>query len=154
MEGSQYYWELVLRDGTQIEVPPTAVQVIQRRMGNKEAINLRTRSVPYSEIKDFRQTDKSYGAVPLIDEAARAFKEPIYTETEEHGIKYVGVKATWVKRRVTQERWQNYYSKQMNRKLSEEGGMVLMAYVLPIHSIDLNEVQYCTPEEIAKLDRN
>lgn len=154
---TQYFWELTLKDDTTIEIPPSGVDVVKRRMANKDAINLRTRSIPYSEVKGFRQTDKRFSTIPLLDEAARAFNEPIYTETivERNGeeYKYVGVKAAWVKKQVTQDRWQNYYSKTMNKKLDSDSGMVTIAFVLPVHSIDLNEVQYCTEEEIAKLER-
>lgn len=149
----EYYWELVLKDGTKYEIPPKAVELVRKKMTAKEPINMRSAVIPFSEVKDFRQTEKRADLPPLIDDVARAFNEPQYTERVEHGIKYTGVKAAWVKKRVTQERWNNYYSKTMDKRIGEEDGMVVIAFVLPIHSIDFNEVQYCTQEEVEKLDK-
>lgn len=150
----EYYWKLVLKDDSEYTIKPQAVDLIRKRMAEKAPINLRTRTVPFSEVKDFRQTDKAYHETPLLEGVSQAFGEPVYTQTEWNGRTYEGILARWVKRRVTPERWQNYHAKTTDRRLGEEDGMVVIAYKLPVHSIDLREVQYCTPEEVQKLDNS
>jgi hypothetical protein len=154
----EYYWEIILRDGTTYEIKPQVVDLVRKRMAEKMPINLRSATIIPSDIVKFRQTDKPANQPPLLEEAAQAFREPIYTETiVDYGgepYKYTGVQARWVKKRVTQAQWQNYHSKTMDKRLDDEDGMVVIAYVLPVHSIDLNEVQYCTEDEVAKLSRS
>jgi hypothetical protein len=57
-----YYWELLLRDDTRIEVPPSAVSVIQKRMDEHQPIHTaKSGSIPFAEIRIFRPTNKAYG---------------------------------------------------------------------------------------------
>lgn len=141
----EWYWNLVLKDGTSIEVPPSAAPTIQKRMANKDAINLRTRSIPYSEIKGFEQSDKPFSAQPILSEVAQAFNEPIINPDG-------SVACQWVKKQVTQDRWHKHYANTYY-KLADEGGMVVMAWFQPIHDIDVNKMTICTDEEAEKLDR-
>lgn len=141
-----YYWELVLRDDTTVEITPQAVPIVQKRMSNKDAINLKTRSIPYSEIKEFRQTDKPYGQ-PLIEAAAQAFKEPIFNEDGSMVV-------NWVKKSVNQKSYAKQYAGiPAYRKLSEDGGRVMVAFRVAVQDIDISKVSPCTEQEIEQLTR-
>jgi hypothetical protein len=154
METSEYYWELVQFDGTRLEIPPQAVATVRQKLEAGEPISTRSMVIPSNQVKSFRKTDKPYTDQKLIEEAAQAFKEPIYTEVEYAGMKYTAVKARWVKQKVTQRKWDSWYAPSSYKRIGDaEDGMVTIAYVLPVHSIDLTQVQYCTPEEVAKLER-
>lgn len=149
-----YYWELVLKDDTVIEIPPAFVPTVQRRMGNKEVVNLRTRSIPYSEIKDFHISDKRFGAIPLLDEVAQAFKEPSYFTVHENGIDYEIMEGKWVKQTVTISKWEKYYSAMASyHKLDDNGTHVSMGFMKAMHEIDPSVTPYCSPDEVEKLDK-
>lgn len=142
-----YYWELICRDDTRYEIPPEAVEVVKRRMANKDAINLSSATIPYSEIKQFRVTDKRYAQQPLLEAAAHAFNEPMYNQDG-------SVIAKWVKKNVPQREYNKHYSHiQAYRRLGDTGSMVTVAFFLPVHDIDTNKVDYCTDDEIATLTR-
>lgn len=137
---NDYYWELQLRDGQKISVPPAGVPIVQRKMSAKEAIPTSTMTIPYADIVRFVKTSRRFTDVKLIEDAARAFNEPVYTEDG-------AIKARWVKRQVTPQEYSSYYAKGNYRRLGEEDGMVWVAFVLPVHKIDFNKVEYCTVEE-------
>lgn len=143
----EWYWNLVLKDGTSIEIPPSFVPVVQKRMANKDAINLKTRSIPYSEIKGFEQSEKPFSQQPLLSEVAQAFNEPVVNPDG-------SIACQWVKKHVTQDRWNKYYSASGSyKKLGDEGGMVIMAWFQPIHSIDVNKMTICNETETQTLER-
>lgn len=147
-----YYWELVEKDGTRHNIPPQAVDVVNKKMVAHDPIPLRTGTVPYAQIEHFRQTNKPYG-VKLLDDASRAFKEPVYQKTVQNGIEYTSVVCDWVKKPVTQREWDSYYAKSPSyRNLGSEGNMVMVAFRVPIHEIDTIATTICTPEEIKKLN--
>lgn len=141
---SEYYWELVQHDGTKLEIPPSGVDVIKRRMASGEPINTRTAVIPVNQIKFFRQTDRLFGSERLLEDVARAFNEPQLTDDG-------GIVSRWVKLQVTQASWNKTHSHSPNVKRIDEGsGMVTIAFRLPVHQIDLTSLQYCTAEEINK----
>lgn len=149
----EYYWELILKDGDVIEIPPAGAPVVQKRMGNKDPINLRTRTIPFSEIKAFQQTSKPFGQ-PLLEAAAQAFDEPMEFEVDGLLGKETVLEGKWVKKRVTNSEYTNHYSKiPAYRSLGSEGGMAVVAFMLPIHQIDLSEQSYCTDDEVKKLTK-
>lgn len=140
----EFYWELVQFDGTRIEVPPAAVEVIKRRWDAGQPIHTaRQGSIPHNQIKHFRPTDKVFTAQPLLEAAAQAFNEPV-VESE-------AIMCRWVKKRVTQQNWGRYYSHHPYKKLGEEGGMVLVGFRLPIHQINAVNTPYCTDDEVREL---
>lgn len=142
----EYYWELITRDGSRFEVPPSAVPVVKRRMDNHDPINFKTASVPYAQIEHFRITDKVYTDQPLLDSVAQAFKEEQISETGDMQVR-------WVKKTVTQDKWNKYYSANpAYRLLAEEGGMSQIAFRVPVHQIDQQLTPYCTEEEVSKLN--
>lgn len=151
----EYYWELILKDGEEIEIPPLAVEVVQRRLGNKDTINLKTRSIPFSEIKIFQQTSKPYGEQPLLDAAAQAFKDPIYVETVSPlGRKEEAIKGQFVKKKVTRREFNKYYAKLPSyRKLEDNGNFIEVAWLMPVHEIDVSKMNYCTPDEVELLTK-
>ena len=138
------YWELVLKDGTKYSIPPDSVELVNRKMKEHDAIELSTATVPYSEIQAFRITERKYTDKKLIEAAARAFNEPVLTEDG-------SVVSRWVKRTVTQDKWQKYYAPTGYRHLREEAGMVVIAYKLPIHQMNMEISTECTEEEVWRL---
>lgn len=141
----EYFWELITRDGTRFEVPPNGVQVIKRRMDSHDPINFRTASVPYAQIEHFRVTDKPFTTQRLLDDVAQAFGEE---QINEDG----SIQTRWVKKTVTQDRWNKYFgANSAYRKLGEENGMVQIGFRLPTHLVDQLATPYCTEEEINKL---
>jgi hypothetical protein len=148
----EYYWELVLKDGTRYEIPPSAVETVRDRMGAREPVNLKSAVIPYSEIGAFRKTNKAVSTQPLLEEAAQAFRQPITTEIEMNGKLYDGVEARWVKKEVTSREWSRFYAPSGYRQLDESGGMVTVAFRLPTHLIDQRLLMYCTAQEVAQLD--
>lgn len=148
----EYFWELVLKDGTRYEIPPKFVEAVRARMDAKEAVSLRSAVIPYSEIGAFRQTNKAQSDQSLLTEAAQAFRQPIATKIGVNGILYDGIEARWVKKEVTSREWSRFYAPSGYRKLDESGGMVTVAFRLPTHLIDPS-LGYCTDEEVAQLEQ-
>lgn len=142
-----FYWELILKDDTRYEIPPDVVDVVTRKMKAHDPVALSTATVPYSEIKHFRITNKPYGQQPLLEAAAQAFNEPVINEDG-------SIAAKWVKQLVTQREYARYYAAQPSyRSLGDEAGMVIVAHRLPVHQIDSTKVDYCTDDEISSLTR-
>lgn len=150
------YWHIELYSGEIIKVKPDPAKIkhIQNLISKQEgAITTPTRSIIVKDIKDFRVSDEMYTDQKLLEGASQAFKEPILTETPgPNGMVYVGVKARYVKKSVPRRKWESYYSKMSSyRLLSENDNYVMMAFVLPVHSIDHTKVQELTPEEELRL---
>jgi len=143
---SEYYWELITKDGTCIEIPPSGIDVVKKRMGNHDPINTRTQVIPYAQIEHFRITSKPYSAQNLLEEVAQAFNDPIHNEDG-------SIVCRWVKKEVTQDRWNKYYSPLGYKRIGGEGGITTVAMRLPVHLIDTNETPYCSDEEVHKLTR-
>lgn len=143
----EYYWELVTKDDSRYEIPPEAVEVVQRRMGNKDPINLSTATIPFSEIKHFRITDKAHTNQPLLEAAAQAFNEPIFNEDGSMVVR-------WVKKNVPNREYAKHYSHiPAYRRLGDDGNMVTVAFLLAVHDIDVNKVTDCTENEVRELER-
>lgn len=143
----KYYWEIVEFDGTVTQIPPEAHDVIQRRWDNNQAIHTTNHSIPANQIKKFRITDKPYGEQPLLEAAAQAFRQPVYHED--------AVVARWVKRSVPQQMYNRRYAGiPAYRSLGENNGMIMMAFRVPVHLIDVAQQTECTEDEVHKLDKN
>jgi hypothetical protein len=141
----EYYWELLQFDGTVTQIPPNAVDTIKRRWDAGEPIHLSIGSIPANQIKAFRLTDKLYNSQPLIEEVAQAFKEPLLSEDG-------SIKARWVKKHVTNEKWNKHYSAiHSYRHLGAENGMTIIAFKVPTHLIDYSMVQDCDDNDIKRL---
>ena len=140
------YWKLELKDGSSLMVPPSGVAIVKRKMLAKEPIPTRSRIIPFSEIKDFQRTSQQQTQQKLLEDASRAFNEPVITEN--------GVKSRWVKKDVTSGEYERYYGKSsMYHYLASNDGLVTIAFVLPVHQIDFNRLSYCTPDEEKKLEK-
>lgn len=141
----EYYWELVRRDGTTVDIPPNAVETVQRRWDSKQPIHTTNGSIPYGDIQDFRKTSKLYGQRMLAEQAAQAFDEAIFTEDG-------SVQARWVKKEVSPHEYQKHYSAIPSyHRLADENEMVWVAFKLAVHDVDLARLQYCTQQEVNKL---
>jgi hypothetical protein len=142
-----FYWELIQKDGTIIEIPPDAVDVVKRRWEQGLPIHTKHQgSIPPSQISAFRPTEKPATSQPLLEEVAQAFNEPVINDDESIAVK-------WVKKRVTQNKWDKYYGPTGYKKLGDENGMVTVAFRLPIHQVDPQLLQYCDESEIRQLER-
>lgn len=141
----EYYWELMQHDGTRIEIPPSGVEVVKRRMEAGDPIHTRTAVIPVNQIKFFRITDKPFQQERLLEDVARVFRDP---QINEDG----SISSRWVKKHVTNDRFNRHYSQiPAYRSLGEDNGMVMIAFKLPIHDIDLEHVQYCSDDEVIRL---
>lgn len=142
----EFFWLLKTRDGKEIMIPPAGVEVVKRRMKDGQPINTRTSSIPAAQIVSFDITDKPFTTQPLLEAAAHAFNEPEYNEDG-------SIVSRWVKKQVTHDRWNKYYSHHPYRKLADDGAMMVVAFKLPIHQVDPNVVDYCTTEEIVEINK-
>lgn len=142
----KYMWELVQHDGTTLDIPPDLVEVVKRRMGNKEAINTKTMVIPFNQIKFFRQTSRPFSTQPLLEEVAQVFHEPLMGDNN-------SIQSRWVKKHVTHGEYAKKYSFGYKR-LEDEGGMIVVAFKLPTHLIDVSQTPYLTDEEMRKINNN
>ncbi len=143
------YWVLELKDGSKIDIPPNYVEEVNKRFIAKEVIPLRNRSIPFSEVKGFERTSRKFfeksADTRLLEETAQAFREPMLTAD--------GIQARWVKKEVTSDRWERYYSDIPGyKKVESRDGMVWIAWRQPIHQIDPNQTPECTASEVETLD--
>ena len=137
----EYYWELKTYDGQTIEIKPGSVDVVRRRLANGEPINTASVTIPAKQVQSFNKTDKRYTDQALIDSAAQAFREPQIKETGH-------IEAVWVKKLVTHDKYNRYYSASPGyKKLGEVSGMVEVAFQLPVHLVDTSKVSYCTAQD-------
>lgn len=144
-EKNDYYWNLILKEGRVLSIPPSAVALVQKRMTNREPILTTHETIPFSEIKGFEKSSKRFTDMKVLEEAARAFKEPIITEDN-------AIKARWMKKDITRAEYDRKASKSgIYRFLGESDGMVTVAMVIPTHAINLTYMNYCTEEEEARL---
>lgn len=146
------YWHIELYSGEIIKVKPDAEVIahIQKKMEQQQgAINTPTRSIVVKDIRDFRLSDEPYSDQKLLEGAAQAFNEAIdSTIIGENGKQYKAIKARLVKKSVPRRRWETYYKFIPSYKLlSEVDNYVLMAFVVPVHLINLMRVQYLTANE-------
>lgn len=139
------YWLLTKRDGTNIYIPPQSIEIVKKRWDTNLPIHTSQGSVPPYEIKSFEPSDKPYSDIPLLEEASRAFNEPLYTKDG-------AIKGKWMKRDVPIQMYNKHYSKISGyHYLGAIGSMVTVAMKMPIHQIS-RDMQYCTTDEINILD--
>lgn len=142
----EYLWEIVERDGTITPIPPTAVELVQRRWDAGQAIHTEQRSIPAHQIKSFSRSNRPYSRVPLLEAAAGAFNMPLESE--------VGIICRWVKKSVTQQQYNKFNSHiPAYHWLSEGGGLVSIGFMCPAHLVEKQSVEYCTEDEIVILTR-
>lgn len=139
-----YYWDLTLKDGRVVPIPPPGVPVVARKMQAREPIRTTNGVIPFSEIKGFDKTSRRFSSLPLLEQAAIAFNEPVFSEDG-------AIKVRWVKKQVTPSEYAKYYAKGGYQRLYDDEGMVWVAFVLPAHKVDLHKVQYCTDNDIKSL---
>lgn len=142
----EYYWEIVLKDGTTVDVVPSAVATVRSRWDEKKPIHFEHFSVNPYDIDDFRETSKPHGQ-PLIEAAAQAFNEEMVNPDG-------SVVVRWVKKHVTTAEANRLLQIPSYRKIQDDRGMVVVAFRVPVHEIDTQKVSYCTAEEEAQLTRH
>lgn len=142
-----YYWNLELKDSTVIKVAPKFVDSVKKRINNGENIFTKDRLVFPREIESFKKTDKIYSDKELLLAVAQAFKEPQFNEEGE-------IVSVWVKRDITNERWNRYFINLPGYRLLDKNGMVTIAYRLPVHLVDNTKTSYCTIEDVRKVTKN
>lgn len=143
MKETEYYWEIVERDGAVTKIPPQHREIVQKRWDEGQPIVTLTHTIPSHQIVKFRMTSERYGEQPLLDAAARAFNEPI--------INNGGVRSKWVKKIVSQQ--SELLKIPSYRVIGRENGMVVIAFKMPVHLIDLQKVEECNVSDIALLTR-
>lgn len=151
-----FYWNLTLKDGRVIPIPPQAVDAINNKLKNRQQIVTTEFTVPFWEVKSFDRTSRRKEQASLLEddpvlqeEVARAFNEPIVTQ-DENGRDMV--KAAWIKKEVTSQEWANHAKSGSYKHLERtQNGMVWMAFTMPLHQIKPNIHIKCTQEEIRQL---
>lgn len=140
------YWELALRDGSKREIPPEAVAQVKKWIEEKQVIKLeKSGYVQPWEVRYFSPTSKVYQQANLLEDISQAFKEPIVQEDE-------SIACRWVKKPVTRPMWERHYSNIPGyKKIGEQDAMVMVAFLTPIHLIDIANVDYLTTEEEKKV---
>lgn len=140
----EYYWEIIRRDEPPILIPPDAVDTVKKRWDAGQPIHTTSGSVPHHQILDFRISTTRYTTQPLLEEVSQAFNEPM---VEDGNVAY-----KWVKKLVPGRMYQKHYSAiPAYRKLSEQSGMVWIAFKQPVHQIDSMQVDVCTEVEVSHL---
>lgn len=144
---NDYYWNLVLRDGRTVVIPPKSVSLVKQRMDSRQPIHTTNGSIPFAQIESFDRSSRRLTDVKLVEGVAQAFNEPLVTEDGE-------VKARWVKKEVSRTE----YDKRMSKStfyhfLGEEGGMVTVGFLLPVHRFDKYTMQYCDSNEEQRLEK-
>lgn len=111
-------------------------------MADNLPINTKTMSIPAHQIKSFRICEKPYTSTPLLEEVAGVFKEAMHND--DGSMIY-----RWVKKGVTQDKWNKYYSPNVAyKKIGDENNMVIIAFKLPVHLINASVTPYCTEQEV------
>jgi hypothetical protein len=142
----EYYWELLRKDGTRVEIAPSVVPTIQKLMDKHAPIHTKfSGTILYAEIASFRPTDKPFRTQNALEEASRAFNEPLFTDE--------GVLSRWVKKEVPSAKWEKVYAPNGYARLGESSGYVTIAWRLPAHLVDLSKYNYCNESEIKSLER-
>lgn len=141
-----YYWRITEFDGTETDIPPTAVEQVKRRWDNGQAIHTSNASIPANQIKSFRPTDKVEGQQLLLEEASRAFREPLFNTDG-------SAAARWVKRRVPLQLYNRRYSGiPAYHTLESDGSMVTMGFRVMVEYFNPETMDYCDANEISRLD--
>lgn len=141
---NDYYWEIIRKDEPPVYIPPDKVEQVNKLWKAKEPIPTTNETVQPYTIIAFRISAKRYFRTPLLEEAAQAFNSPVLTDE--------GIQARWVKRLVPRRMYDKHYGSIPGyHMLSEQNGLVFVAYRLPVHLINLGEVEYCSQHEIERL---
>lgn len=147
----QYYWHITLWDKEVIPVKPENVGFVKDKLEKGEGhIITGTRTIAVKDIKSFEETDIPYGSKALesgsiVEDAARAFNEPIIGSDG-------AVAARAVKKYVQRRKWDSHYSNIPAYKLlAEDDGKVLMGFWLPVDQINPQTTEPCSPSDIARM---
>lgn len=127
-----------------VEIPPDNVEIVKKMITDKQPIKTRTAVIPANQVKSFRQTDKPYRGKLITETVSQIFNTPEYDEAG-------GILSRWVKKPVTRDKWDKYYAPLGYKRLGEESGMTMIAFLLPIHLVNPENVEYLTTEEINKV---
>lgn len=137
------YWHIELYSGEIIKVKPDPAKIkfIQEMIAKQEgSITTPTRSIIIKDIRDFRVSDERYANQKLMEASAPAFREPEYTKN--------GIKCRLVKKSVSKQKWENYYSRIPSyHLLGDSESFVMIAFTLPTYLIDHQRVQELTQDE-------
>ena len=140
----EYYWELIKWDGERIPVKPQNASVVQNKLDAGEGfIKTAIRSIAVKDIKDFVKTDRVYSDQKLIENGSRMFNEPIINTDG-------SIQCKWVKKAVSARIWQKNYGGGNYRRIEDHENVVVVAFRLPTHLIDFQQVTEMTPSEVSQ----
>ena len=146
----EYLWELTYgdyRNPKSVMVPPDSVAVVKRRWDAGSPIHTSAGSIPARDIRGFEMSATPHSDQHLLEAASQAFREPEYNEDGSTIVE-------WVKKVIPQPVYQKRYDGiPAYRILSNVGGLVTIAFRLPVHEINLTKVEQCTDEEVNSLTR-
>lgn len=141
----ELYWHIIKWDGEIIKVKPSAAPVVQKLLEKGDGfIKTATRSIAVKDIKDFVQSGERYTDQKLIEGAASAFSEPVFTEDG-------AIKCKWVKKTIPRREWEKTYAANGYKLLENLDSYTVVAMAIPIHLINYQRVEDCTELEIMQL---
>lgn len=143
----EYYWELVLKDGTTVLIPPQGVVKVNKHLQERTPIVTRSQTIMANDVQTFRVTNKAVNPVPLLESAAQAFSSAEYNEDG-------SIVSRWVKKNVTHREYSSNYSKLPGyHRVGDDASQVWVAMLLPVHMIEPQNIWYCSDEEVERLER-
>lgn len=144
------YWHIELYSGEIIKVKPneSKVKYIQDLIAKQEgAITTPTRSIVIKDIKDFRLSDEHYSDQKLIEDASKAFNEPVLNKDN-------SIQGRWIKKSVPRRKWDTHYRFIPAYRLLEEGdSFIQVAFMLPVHEIDHQKHEELSQDEERRLSK-
>lgn len=152
----ELYWHIELYSGEIIKVKPEAAKIeyIQGIIAKQEgAITTPTRSIIVKDIKDFRLSDEVYSDQKQIVGANQTFNDPIYVKEIINGVEYESIVAQWVKRSIPRRQWDKTYRLSPGyRLLYDNDNYITMAFLIPVHQMNLLTMQELEPVEELRLN--
>lgn len=141
----EFYWHLIKWDNEIILVKPQNAEYVQSLLSKGDGfIRTPDRSIAVKDIKDFVVSGESYTDQKVIDGALQAFNNPVINEDG-------SIKSVWVKRGVSQREFEKKFSYGSYKILSSLNGYIMMAYKIPIHLMNNEVVEECSPQEVLRM---
>ena len=141
----KYYWELITKEGARLEIRPDQVDKIRKQRAEGVVKTNTLGDIASYQIQHFRPTSKIYNPQPLLEDAAQAFNEPVVREDG-------SILCRWVKKPVTYAEWAKHHGALPGyRKLKDAGGMMMVAFLLPVHVKLEDNVSIMSVDEIKSL---
>jgi len=140
------YWNIIKWDKEVVKIKPEYVDIIKAKLESGGGfIETPGATISVKDIKEFSESSEPYTDQKLIEDASRAFNEPVINEDG-------SVQARWVKKSVSRRQYEKFYQYSPGyRKIGEADSHVMVAWKQPTHQIDHQTMQELTPDELLKI---